>query len=173
MAKASEPKKKFPFRRSLFGYKKRDVTEYVTRMKQEHATAEANYRERIALLVQESEHAAQALQALQVDRDHLVSDNNEYKRQLKDSAETVRVLYERLDLLGEETESLQRELSDLKKTVNLNDPTLDEWKARALTAEETVRRLAESELRIETERKIPKPSRFAFWKKSTSDSYSS
>lgn len=173
MAKVSESKTKLPFRKSFFGYKKRDVKAYIARIEEERAIAEENYLSRITLLVQENEHAAQTLQALQVDRDHLASDNDEYKRQLKDSAETVRILYERLDLLGEETESLQRELTDLKKTANTNDPTIDEWKARALTAEETVRRLAETELQTETEQKIPKRTRFSFWRKGTSGSYSS
>ena len=62
------------FRRGFRGYKKREVEEYISRMTQENAIAEENYRERIALLVRESEQAAQLLQALQADKDRLLSD---------------------------------------------------------------------------------------------------
>lgn len=151
MGNTSENSTRVSFHRGFRGYKKREVEEYIGRITQERAIAEENYRERIELLVRENEQAAQMLRALQEDKSRLVSDADEYKKQLKAQGETIETLYERLDLLGSETERLQNALADLKKTADQNAPSTDEWKKRALTAEETVRRLAENELKEERE----------------------
>jgi cell division septum initiation protein DivIVA len=120
------------FRRGFRGYKKREVEEYISRMTQENAIAEENYRERIALLVRESEQAAQLLQALQADKDRLLSDCDEYKKQLKEQGETIHTLNERLDLLGSETERLQNEnakqltfIGKVSKEILFRNPRLD------------------------------------------------
>ena len=139
------------FHRAFRGYKKREVEEYISRMTQEHAIADENYRERIALLMRESEQAAKLLRTLQEDKDRLLSDSDEYKRQLKEQGETIQTLYERLDLLGSETERLQNTLAEIKKSMDQNAPSVEEWKERALAAEETVRRLAEAELKEDKE----------------------
>lgn len=135
------------FRRGFRGYKKREVEEYISRMTQENAIAEENYRERIALLVRESEQAAQLLQTLQADKDRLLSDCDEYKKQLKEQGETIHTLNERLDLLGSETERLQNSLAAFMREIDQNAPSAEEWKERALVAEDTVRRFAEAELK--------------------------
>lgn len=148
MEKTSENTPRVTFHRAFRGYKKREVEEYLARTEQEYAVALENYQGRIALLTQENEHVAQLLRTLQQEHDRLLSDNEEYRRQLKDSGTTVQSLYERLDLLGEETERLQNALNELKKNANdRNDPAAREWKERALIAEETIRRMAEAELR--------------------------
>lgn len=168
MKKTSENKAHSLFRRTFRGYKKREVEEYIAHIEQERAITEENYQSRIALLVQENEHAAQMLKALQEDKERLLSDAEEYKLQLKTHAETVQTLYERLDLLGMETERLQNTLADLKKKTN-DDPTISEWKQRALTAEDTVRRLAEAELQEDRERENSHHIRLPFGKKAYLD----
>jgi chromosome segregation ATPase len=140
------------FHRGFRGYKKREVEEYISRITQEHAIADDNYRERIALLVRESEQAAQLLRTLQDDKTRLLSDCDEYKKQLKEQSETISTLYERLDLLGSETERLQNTLAEIKKGIDQTAPSAEEWKERALAAEETVRRLAEAELKENKEK---------------------
>ena len=140
------------FRRVLGGYKKKDVNEFIAHAEQEYALIEDNYETRIALLVQENEQAAQTIRIFQEAEARLSSDNEEYRRQLKDSKSMLQTLYARLDVLGQETEQLQDELQRLKRTVNVGEPNEEEWKQRALDAEETVRQLAEAELQANAER---------------------
>lgn len=151
MGNTSEKSTRKLFHRGFRGYKKREVEEYIARLTQERAIAEDNYRERIELLVRENEQAAQMLRNMQDDKNRLLSDADEYKKQLKSQGETIETLYERLDLLGSETERLQNALADLKKNLDQNTPSAEDWKQRALTAEETVRRFAENELKEERE----------------------
>ena len=138
------------FHRGFRGYKKKEVDEYLSHVHCEHAAAEENYRTRIELLMRENEQSAQLLRVLQEDKERLLSDSNEYKKQLKEQGETIRTLYERLDLLGEETERLQNALSQMKKDLG-NDTATSEWRERAMIAEETVRRIAENEMKENTE----------------------
>ena len=151
MAKASENSSYVVFHRAFRGYKRREVEEYIARTTQEHAIADEDYRSRIALLVRENEQAAQLLRSMQEDKERLISDSDEYKRQLKEQGETIRTLYERLDLLGSETERLQNTLTEIKKSMDQNAPSVEEWKERALAAEETVRKFAEAELKEDKE----------------------
>lgn len=147
MANTLEKTNGIDFRRGFRGYKRKEVEEYISRMMQEHAIADENYRERIALLVRESEQASQLLRTLQEDKERLLSDCDEYKKQLKEQGEIIQTLYERLDLLGSETERLQNTLAEIKRGIDQNAPSAEEWKERALAAEETVRRFAEAELK--------------------------
>ena len=169
MSKASENTTSATFRRAFRGYKKKNVDEYIARLEQEHAVAEENYQGRIALLVQENEHAAQMLRALQEEKERLLSDCDEYRKQLKDSSSTVQMLYDRLDLLGSETERLQNTVNELKKNAPNTDLSSEDWKQRALTAEETVRRFAEAEMKADAEREHAHHIRLPFGKKAYLD----
>lgn len=169
MADKQENLSYIEFHRSFRGYKKKEVEESILRMMQERAIAEENYRARIELLVQENEQAAKLLQTLQDDKNRLLADNSDCKRQLKEQGETIRNLYERLDLLGAETEQLQNMLADMKKSMAQETPSAEEWRERALTAEETVRRLAEKELKENKEYDTTQHFRFSIGKKAYLD----
>jgi len=169
MSKTAEQTARMSFRRAFRGYKKREVEEYIARMEQEHAVADENARGRIALLTQENEHVAQMLRTLKEENDRLAADNEEYRKQLKDSGATIQTLYERLDLLSAETDRLQNSLNELKRFANSDDPSATEWKERALTAEETVRRFAEAELRANAERENARHIRLPIGKKAYLD----
>ena len=147
MANKQENSSYVVFHRAFRGYKKKEVEESIARMIQERAVAEENYQTRIDLLVRENGQAAKLLQLLQDDKDRLLADNGDCKRQLKEQGETIRALYERLDVLGTETERLQNTLAEMKKNVAQETPSAEEWKERALIAEETIRRFAENELK--------------------------
>ena len=133
------------FRRGFRGYKRKEVDEYISYMMHERTVVEDNYRARIELLVRENEQAANLLRTLQDDKVRLLADNGECKRQLKEQGETIQTLYERLDLLGSEMERLQNKLAELKKSIRDEAPSNEEWRERALAAEETVRHMAENE----------------------------
>lgn len=169
MARASENSPRKIFHRAFRGYKRKEVEEYILRLEQENAATQADQLGRITLLVQENEHAAQMLHALQDEHERLLADNEEYKKQLKESSATVQMLYDRLNQIGSETERLQDALNDFKKNASDHDPTADEWKQRALTAEETVRRLAEAELNANAERENAHHIRLPFGKKAYLD----
>lgn len=169
MSKTSEQSARLTFRRAFRGYKKREVEEYIARLEQEHAVAAENAQGRIALLTQENEHVAQMLRTLKEENDRLVADNEEYRKQLKDSGATIQTLYERLDLLSAEADRLQNTLEELKRASNASDPSAQDWKERALTAEETVRRLAEAELRANAERENARHIRLPIGKKAYLD----
>ncbi len=169
MAKKTDKARRLSFRRRLWGYKKKDVEEYIGRLEEERAGFEKNNQERIGLLVAENEHAAQIISALQADKDMMLSDQEIYRKQLKEQGETITTLYERLDLLGAETERLQNELNDIKQTGDQNDTTVQAWKQRALTAEETVRRLAQAEIKADREYDNAKHFRFPIGKKAYLD----
>ena len=156
------------FHRGFRGYKKKEVDEYISHMNDERAQAEENYRARIDLLMRENEQSASLLRSLQEDKERLLSDSDEYKRQLKEQGETIQTLYDRLDLLGEETERLQNILAQIKRERG-NEPTADEWKERAMVAKETVRRLAENELREDMEYDNTQHFRVPFGKKAYLD----
>ena len=162
MANKQENSSYIVFHRSFRGYKKKEVDESILRMMQDRAIAEENYKARIELLIQENEQAAQLLQTLQDDKNRLLADNGDCKKRLKEQGETIRTLYERLDLLGAETERLQNMLADMKNSMAQETPSADEWRERALTAEETIRRLAESELKENKEKEYENEHRFRF-----------
>ena len=168
MGKNKENSAYIVFHRRFRGYKKKEVDEYISHMVHERAESEENYRVRIELLMRENEQSAQLVRTLQEDKDRLLADSTEYKRQLKEQGETVQTLYERLDLLGSETERLQNTLAELKKDIG-NDPSADEWKERALKAEEAVRRFAEKELKEEREYDSAQHFRVPFGKKAYLD----
>jgi DivIVA domain-containing protein len=157
------------FRRVLGGYKKKDVDEFLLRTEQECDLFEDNYEKRIALLVQENEQAAQMIRILQENEARLSSDNEEYRKQLKDNKSMLQTLTGRLDSLGKEAEQLQAELKRLRKTVNSGEPDTEEWKQRALSAEETVRKFAEAELQANAERENGHHIRVPLGKKSYLD----
>ncbi len=169
MARASENSTAKKFHRAFRGYKRKEVEEYILHLEQEHAATEADQLGRITLLVQENEHAAQMLRALQEEHERLLADNEEYRKQLKESASTVQMLYDRLDLIGSETERLQNMLNDMKKNASDNDLSAEEWKQRALTAEDTVRRLAEAEVNTNAAREHSHHIRLPFGKKAHLD----
>jgi len=169
MAKTSEISNKTFFRRSFRGYKKKDVDEYIARTEQEFQIKEEDHQTRIALLVQENEHAAQMIKALQEEQGRLHDDNVEYKRQLKESKSTIQTLYDRLDILGSETDRLQNSLNEFRKNAIHNEPSAEEWKQRALTAEETIRKMAEAELKANEERENAQHIRLPFGKKAYLD----
>lgn len=169
MSKKTESSEKLTFRRSFRGYKRKEVEEHIARMEQEYALAAENAQGRIALLTQENEYVNQMLQTLKEENERLAADNEEYRKQLKEQGATVQTLYERIDLLSAEADRLQNSLNDLKRTADSAEPSAAEWKARALTAEETVRRLAEAELRANAERENARHIRLPFGKKSYLD----
>lgn len=153
------------FHRAFRGYRKKEVEAYLAQIAQERAIAEADCDGRIALLVQETEHASQMLRNLQEEKESLLAANEEYKKQLKESTATVQMLYDRLDLLGSETEQLQLAFKNLKRSTANNDLSAEEWKQRALTAEETVRRFAAAEVNANAERDRAHHIRLPFGKK--------
>lgn len=169
MAKTSGKVPHLAFRRAFRGYKRREVEEYVARLEQERASSEAYYQERVSLLVQESEHTAASLRESQEEQQRLVEDNEEYRRQLKESLETIQTLYERLDLLGMETERLQTSLNELKRKVKPHDPSVEQWKERALVAEDTLRRMAEAEIASDAEPEDARSFRMPLGKKAYLD----
>ena len=79
------------------------------------------------------------------------------------------ILYDRLDMLGNETDRLQNLLNEFKKNAVHNEPSAEEWKQRALTAEETVRKMAEAELKANEERESAQHIRLPFGKKAYLD----
>ena len=79
------------------------------------------------------------------------------------------MLYDRLDLIGSETERLQNTLNDMRKSADNRDPSAEEWKQRALTAEDTVRRMAEAEVKANTARENAHHIRMPFGKKAYLD----
>ena len=169
MAKRSNNPAQPAFRRSFRGYKRKEVDEYILHTEQEYAVKEEDYKTRTTLLVQENEHAAQLIQMLREEQARLIDDNDEYKRQLKDSKSTIQTLYDRLDALGQETEELQAALHRMKKHAVGNDPDVEEWKQRALVAEETVRRMADAEMQAQNERDNTQHIRLPFGKKAHLD----
>ena len=157
------------FRRVLGGYKKKDVDGFLAQTEQECAIIEDNYEQRIALLVQENEQAAQMIRILQETEARLSSDNEEYRKQLKENKSTLQTLNGRLESLSREAEQLQAELKRLRKTVKVNEPDAEEWKQRALAAEETVRKFAEAEIQANAERENGHHIRVPLGKKSYLD----
>ena len=91
------------FRRALGGYKKKDVDEFLLRTEQECDLFEDNYEKRIALLVQENEQAAQMIRILQENEARLSSDNEEYRKQLKDNKSMLQTL---ADEYGAKTQAI-------------------------------------------------------------------
>ena len=164
--KANDLNKK-TFKRSLFGYNRKSVNEYIWVREQEHAAYAADSQSRLELLTQENERVAQALAELQEKYDTLLANDTEYRKQLKESREGTQTLQKRLELVTTENEVLQSELRNAKKTLsNQNDSSLEEWKQRALQAEEAVRRFAEAELKENGRERDPAPKfRFSFGKK--------